>query len=318
MTRRQTRRSFLKAAGLGAAGLLTGCAGRQPAAPGPAREAVAAAPTATPAPVERPPTPSPSVAPAAASIATPTPTEPATVIPPGQETRPLMAGTRWETQASVRATGVAGAALVVLGGVHGNEPGGWLAADVLRDWIPSAGVLIVVPHANVQAISAFARLIEGEGDLNRSYPGSDDSEIPMERLASAIIGLATEFGAELLLDLHESWAHYVDRSEAASGTAFLGQTVTGGVGPRMGIAQELADAVNPSLASERDLLIPRDGRPFARGGGGGRSRSSLALGGHVPGLTPVLVEMAQQETPVERRVEMHLAVVRAAMDILGI
>jgi len=28
---------------------------------------------------------------------------------------------------------------MVLGGVHGNEPGGWLAADEVATWQPAAG-----------------------------------------------------------------------------------------------------------------------------------------------------------------------------------
>jgi hypothetical protein len=151
----------------------------------------------------------------------------------------------------------------------------------------------------------------------------------MERLAAQITGLARELSAEVLLDLHESWAHYVDREAAGfenrtqAGTAFLGQTITGGAGPRgREIAGQLADAVNPLLATQRELLVPRDGSPFSRNDSdvptGTRRRSSLSLGGHVAGLTPVLVEMAQEGQAVERRTEMHLAVVRAAMDLLGI
>jgi hypothetical protein len=238
-----------------------------------------------------------------------------------------MVGTQWETPISIRSSGLDGPTLVVLGGVHGNEPGGWFAAGDIATWEPAAGVLAVLPRANQLAINQFLRLIDGEGDLNRMYPGDPESETPMSRLAAEITALANEIEADVLLDLHESWSFYVDREAAGfvnrevNGTAFLGQTITGGVGPRAGIASQLAEAVNPTLASEREHFITREGSPFARndtvGPTGTRGRSSLALGGHVPGLTPVLVETGQEGQSVDRRIELHRMVARATMDLLG-
>ncbi|MEJ5222783.1 MAG: hypothetical protein WHT63_12340, partial [Tepidiforma sp.] len=49
-----------------------------------------------------------------------------------------------------------------------------------------------------------------------------------------------------------------------------------------------------------------------------RGRSSLAAGGHVPGLTPILVEMGQLDQPLERRVELHRLAARSALELLGI
>jgi hypothetical protein len=238
-----------------------------------------------------------------------------------------MAGTQWETPISIRSTGLDGPTLMILGGVHGNEPGGWFAADDIETWEPAVGVLAVLPRANQLAIGQFLRLIDGEGDLNRMYPGDPQSELPMSRLAAEITALAGELEADVLLDLHESWSFYVDREAAGfvsrevNGTAFLGQTITGGVGPYGGIATQLAQAVNPSLGNEREHFIVREGSPFARndfaGQNNNRGRSSLSLGGHVAGLTPVLVETGQEGQAVDRRIELHRMVVRATMDLLG-
>src|SRR5690606_11190800 len=121
-------------------------------------------------------------------------------------------------------SGVAGPVVIVLGGVHGNEPGGWLAADEIATWDVTAGSLVVAPRMNVEAIEGFVRTTEELGDLNRLFPGDAASELPMERMAAALVEAATELRAEVLLDLHESWGFYAGRVQ--SGTAFLGQTVT--------------------------------------------------------------------------------------------
>lgn len=239
-----------------------------------------------------------------------------------------MQGTQWETPAFIHSTGLDGPTLMVLGGVHGNEPGGWFAATEAARWMPSRGVLAVVPRANELAIARFLREREGEGDLNRQYPGDPNSEIPMSKLAAEITAMAKELRAELLLDLHESWAFYIDREAAGfqnrqqAGTAFLGQTITAGPGPRAAtIASQMGDIVNASITRERELMVIRDGSPFGRNDSpvdpnSNRGRSSLSLGGHVPGLTPVLVEMGQEGQDMDRRTELHIRAVQAAMQVL--
>jgi hypothetical protein len=264
------------------------------------------------------PTPFPDPSPLADPTPTPLPPPPA-----GRTTRTLLAGTRSETRLFISHSGLAGPAVMVLGGVHGNEPGAWLAADGIAEWLPAAGSLLVIPRANVIALENFVRTTDDLGDLNRLYPGKPDG-LPMERMAHEIVAIAREFGVSLLLDLHESWGFWAERTQ--TGTAFLGQTITTGVGPLapdFGIA--LVDAVNPSIGNTRDRLILRDGAAFRRmddpatgGATATRGRSSLALGGHVEGLTPILVETGQQGQPLERRVQLHTVITRTALEQVGV
>lgn len=160
--------------------------------------------------------------PTAAATATPTPR------PAGNEVRTLLPGTRAETALQIRHSGRPGPVAFVLGGVHGNEPGGWGAADYAADnWGPTAGSLLVLPRANVLAIASFVRTFDDIGDLNRLYPGNAASPLLMEQMAAEIIALCREFEVGLLLDMHESWGFY--RDYPGTGTSALGQTVTSGV-----------------------------------------------------------------------------------------
>ena len=276
-----------------------------------------AAPTPTPTPTPAPaPTPRPEPAP-----------EPPPVPPAGLVERALLPGTPWETPVFLRHSGVRGPTVMVLGGVHGNEPGGWLAAERLPEIEVTRGSLIVVPRANVIATRLHERTTDDLGDLNRLYPGSPLAELPMARMASRLIALARQYRAELLLDLHESWQFYVERT--IQGTAAIGQTMSAGPGPEQGtIAQAIAERVNAQVESERELLVVRtrfgrsstgdpdvDGGSWSSGFVPGRGRSSLSVGVHVEGLTPVLVEMGQERQPVGRRAELHQAVVQAALEL---
>ena len=117
---RHSRRDVLRlAAGGGAAALLAACGldgGDAPVAdPG---DEAAALPTGLTTATPKGGTA--AAAPTAEAVATPRPVPEA-----GREQVALMAGSEWETPFVATHSGVAGPTLLVLGGVHGNEPGGW-------------------------------------------------------------------------------------------------------------------------------------------------------------------------------------------------
>lgn len=336
--RLHTRRQALRLGALSGAALLAACtrSASAPDDPEPIRPAATAAPASPPVVGTPTATPTPTETPEPTPTATPTPSPPP---PRGSAEVALMEGTEWETPLVVTHSGIEGPTLFVLGGVHGNEPGAWRAADEIVKWQPERGSLLVAPRANVIAIELFQRTTDELGDLNRLYPGSPDAELPMARMAAEIVDAARRHEARVVLDLHESWAFFAERGES-QGTAFLGQTITTGPSlDRTPLARIIADLVNAQIEVERDLLIARDwtqwpavvtdaemaeGIPesatasaFARTRWRpGRGRSSLSLGSFVPGALPVLVEMGQRNQPVERRIELHQMVVRSTMELL--
>jgi hypothetical protein len=243
-----------------------------------------------------------------------------------------MGGTPHEAQLYVYGTGVHGPIVAVLGGVHGNEPGGWLGAERAVERVrPATGALLVVPRANRVAIPLFARTTPELGDLNRAYPGNADG-LPMERMALEIVEMLRAYHVSHLVDMHESWAFYRDRPQ--NGTAFLGQTVaTNPSEPGISLAQSVVETVNQRVQARHEefffrefprgrLPEPNSPLPFDTSGNpqaavSGGSRSSLGLPNHVPGLVSFLVEMGQQQ-PLERRVALHVEVLEQLMRQVGI
>jgi hypothetical protein len=257
------------------------------------------------------------------------------VVAAGEARRVLMVDTPQETPLYIYGTGRPGPVLMALGGVHGNEPGGWQAAERVVEAVrPENGALLVVPRANKLAVNLFERTTPELGDLNRLYPG-DPNGLPMERMAFQIVETLREFHATVLVDMHESWAFYKDRPQ--NGTAFLGQTVATRSGDAgMELARAVVDAVNTRIHASHEELFFREfsgnrppsdqGQPFDMFGvppapsggnsGGGGGRSSLGLPQHIPGLTALLVEMGQQQL-LERRVALHLDVLGEVMRRVG-
>jgi uncharacterized protein len=97
-----------------------------------------------------------------------------------------------------------GPTLAVLGGVHGDEPEGVLAAWDLFAKLQRRelkGTVLIVPVASPDAFVAGTRHspLDG-GNLARSFPGNP-AGTPTERLAS-LLTLAVLAPCDLLIDLH--------------------------------------------------------------------------------------------------------------------
>lgn len=319
-----TRRRFiaLGGAGLGAAAL--SAYSRSHAAERPDVEARPGAPTG---PANGSPTPEPTPA-------------PPPLRPRGREFVTLMQDTPWSADGIAIHSGRPGPRIMILGGVHGNEPGGWLAAEGIADWQVERGSLLVLPRLNRRAAAVMERTLPELGDLNRLYPGNAGG-LPMARMAAAIVEAGREFQPELLFDLHESWVFYSERGPS-NGTAFIGQTMSLGGGATEATVDRMANvvrSVNAEIAPREEFYMrgastPRPGvtvipsntpapgstpRPDATPPNGVTfgGTSSLSLGQWIKGCVPILIEMGQMYQVDSRRAALHQMLVRTTLDQSG-
>ena len=134
-----------------------------------------------------------------------------------QTTGLLMTGTRYQTPYYVKSGAMPGPTVVVIGGVHGDEVAGYLAARQLKNWTVQSGTLVLVPDANVPAIKANRRFVGR--NMNALFPGKANGD-GNERLAYALWQLIKSSKPDLLLTLHESRGFYSENR------ARYGQTFT--------------------------------------------------------------------------------------------
>lgn len=99
-----------------------------------------------------------------------------------------------------------GKTLMIIGGIQGDEPGGYLTADLYADLELKKGNLIVVPRANLFSILLNKR--GARGDMNRMFDlkGPRTSEA---RVVEVLKGLIAE--SDCLLNLHEGTGFYSPR-----------------------------------------------------------------------------------------------------------
>lgn len=103
-----------------------------------------------------------------------------------------------------------GKTMFIVGGIQGDEPGGFLSADLYSDLRLEKGNLIVIPRANFKSIILYDR--GPDGDMNRRFldePEKDD----MDKVVAIIKQLMSE--SDVFLNLHDGWGYhnpkYIDK-----------------------------------------------------------------------------------------------------------
>lgn len=97
-----------------------------------------------------------------------------------------------------------GKTLMLIGGIQGNEPGGFLSADLYADMSLEQGNLIVVPRANFYSIIMNDRGLNG--DMNRKFT-HENIDLSMEdKIVNILKKLISE--SDYLLNLHDGSGYY--------------------------------------------------------------------------------------------------------------
>ena len=218
----------------------------------------------------------------------------------------LLPGTRFATEWYLRDTGVPGPTIFICGGVHGNEPAGAVAAEIIRQWPLAQGRLIVVPRANVPGLIANKRLIPNLdtnlSNLNRNYPRAGKAEPARGELATEIWSLALRFKPEWLLDLHEGFDFHQVNDKSVGSSVITFPTPKG-----LTAADRMLSAVNREIRDEKLKFVRRDmpiDGSLARAGGEQRQIPSMTL-------------ETTSKQPMEKRVHQQEILVHALLEYLG-
>jgi hypothetical protein len=106
-------------------------------------------------------------------------------------------------------SGKEGSTLLIVGGIHGDEPGGYFAPMLLaRYYKIESGNLWVVPNLNFDSIVKNSRGING--DMNRKFAKIETKDKDFE-IVSEIKKLILHPKVDLTLNLHDGQGFYRDR-----------------------------------------------------------------------------------------------------------
>ncbi|MDD2828917.1 MAG: M99 family carboxypeptidase catalytic domain-containing protein [Sulfuricurvum sp.] len=99
-----------------------------------------------------------------------------------------------------------GPTLLVIGGIHGNEPGSYFATSILSQYYTiQSGHLWIVPNLNKLSIAMDNRGVNG--DMNRKFAEINSSD-PDYTVVKEIQNIITEPKVDLILNLHDGHGFY--------------------------------------------------------------------------------------------------------------
>jgi hypothetical protein len=142
--------------------------------------------------------------------------------------------------------------LLIIGGIHGDEPGGYFAPAVLEKYYKiKTGNLWIIPNLNVDSIIANTRGING--DMNRKFNVIDKKDkdlLSVNRIKEIIL----EKRVDLILNLHDGFGFYRDIYEdAVFNPNSWGQATIidqEKIDDKFGNLNEIANQVNKSVNNE--------------------------------------------------------------------
>jgi hypothetical protein len=218
-----------------------------------------------------------------------------------------------------------GKTIMIIGGIQGDEPGGFLSADLYADISLAEGNIIVVPRANFYSIILNKR--GPDGDMNRQF-GDPVTARRHKKIVAILKKLMAE--SDLLLNLHDGSGFYRPRWESKManpkryGQSLIAdaaqyKTKDGQVIDLQGIAQKVLDRVNPQIEDRKYKMLFNNHRTAEKDTAHKEQRRSATFYAltqcHIPAYG---VETSKSLPSTAMKIKHHALVVNEFMRELGI
>ncbi len=219
-----------------------------------------------------------------------------------------------------------GPTLLIIGGIQGNEPGGFLSADRYVDLTLKKGNLILVPRANFYSILKNNRGVDG--DMNRRFRDGAPRGY-MDHIVEILKELMAE--ADYLLNLHDGsgfyspWWEGPDRNPSRYGQSIIADAAIY-TDPKTGkrleleeLAERVIQRVNPQIRDERHTFRFNNHRTLEKDTRHAEQRTSATHYALTRFGTPAYGVETSKDIPDHRvRVQYQTMVINAFMDEVGI
>ncbi len=215
-----------------------------------------------------------------------------------------------------------GPTLLVFGGIHGNEPGGYFAPAILATHYKiTKGSLWVTPNLNFDSIIRNRRGIYG--DMNRKFATIDRND-PDKQIVEEIKKLIQNKEVDLILNLHDghgyyrkSWENSIFNPKAWGQACIIDQNCVSA--KRFGNLDELATQVslrlNSHLIKNHHIFNVKNTQTRLKDE---QMRLSLTYYAITHGKPALAIETSKNITEVPQKVLYQLRAIEAFMDEMGI
>jgi hypothetical protein len=98
-----------------------------------------------------------------------------------------------------------GGKILIIGGIHGNEEGGYKASNILIDTEIKKGTIAILPRSNPESI--FTNMRGYNGDMNRKFSNISPKDNDFYKIKS-IKNFIADFKPDIILSLHDGYGFY--------------------------------------------------------------------------------------------------------------
>jgi hypothetical protein len=219
-----------------------------------------------------------------------------------------------------------GPTMMILGGIQGDEPGGFLSADLYVDMALKRGNLIIVPRANFKSIISFDR--GTDGDMNRKFGDTLNVSDPDSGRIQIIKNLMSE--SDVFLNLHDGSGFFRDNWESSManpdryGQCIIADaevyTNSSGDILRLGnVARKAVEIINRDITennykfsfANHDTLSPKTRHMEQRNSATFYALTKL-------GIPAYGIETSKQLPSLEMKIHQHNLAINAFMELYGI
>jgi len=211
--------------------------------------------------------------------------------------------------------------ILIIGGIQGDEPGGFNAAALLAtEYTITKGNVWVVPNLNFESIIKRSRGVYG--DMNRKFSGLDRND-PEYALVQKIKAIIQDEQIDLVLNLHDGSGFYREKYiDRLHGPQRWGQSIiidqekieTQHYGELMALAGEVKQAVNAVIDNDESRYRVRNTR--TREGDAEMEKTLTYFS--IRNQKPAFGLEVSKEYLTHERVYYHLLLVESFMQKLGI
>ena len=215
-----------------------------------------------------------------------------------------------------------GPTLLVFGGIHGNEPGGYFAPAILAThYTIEKGNLWVIPNLNFDSIIRFRRGIHG--DMNRKFATIDPKD-PDKATVEMAKKLILDKQVDLILNLHDGhgfyrkeWQNAIFNPKAWGQACIIDQNCIDAkkFGDLDRLAAAVARKLNNHVIQNHHIFHVKNTETKIKDE---QMRLSLTYYAITHGKPALAIETSKQITDLTQKVFYQLRAIEAFMEVMGI
>jgi len=216
-----------------------------------------------------------------------------------------------------------GPTLLIFGGIHGNEPGGYFAASILaQHYTITKGKLWIVPNTNRESIIHYKRSLNG--DMNRKFAQISKTDKDLKTIQE-IKDLITHKEVNLVLNLHDGHGFFrqkyqntIFNPKAWGQTCVIDQIKldnNNSYGDLACIAQKVSDKLNQHLLQKHHGFNVRNTKTKKNKNEMQQSLTYFSINNNKPSFA---IETSKELKTTSQKVYYQLRAIEAFMQIMGI